>query len=297
MLPELPLDKWESSKNTLHLFLQIVGKIRMALFPKMNHWWHVPLYVSCRGLTTRPIPYDERMFDISFDFIDHQLQISCSDGRSESFSLQGQSVASFYQSLFDILNTLDIRVSIIAKPYDVSFSTIPFAEDTQHASYDPVWIEKYWQTMSFVNSTFEEFRGRFVGKSTPVHLFWHHTDLALTRFSGKRGPVMEGRSKADQEAYSHEVISFGFWVGDEVVREPAFYAYMYPEPENLTDEKLKPGAAHWNTDFGYSMAFLPYETVRTDNKPQQILLTFLQNAYEVCAKRAHWDIERFKLAG
>lgn len=296
MLPELPLDKWESSKNTLHLFLQIVGKVRMALFPRMNHWWHVPLYVSSRGLTTRSIPYDGRMIDISFDFIDHQLYVSCSDGRQESFSLQNHSVASFYQSLMDILKTLGVHVSIIAKPYDLPFSNIPFADDSEHASYDPQWITKYWQTMGFVNATFEIFRGRFVGKSTPVHLFWHHADLALTRFSGKKGPVMEGRSKADQEAYSHEVISFGFWVGDNVVREPAFYAYMYPEPENITNEKLIPNSAKWNTDFGYSMAFLPYETVRTAEQPEQELLGFLQNTYEVCAKRAGWDIESFQLS-
>jgi hypothetical protein len=296
MLPKLPLDKWESSKNTLHLYLQIVGKVRMALFPRMNHWWHVPLYVSYRGLTTRPIPYDGRMIDISFDFIDHQLHVSCSDDRIESFPLQGQSVASFYQSLMDILTKLGVQVSIIAKPYDLPFSNIPFAEDTEHASYDAEWIKKYWQTMGFVNSTFEVFRGRFVGKSTPVHLFWHHADLALTRFSGKKGPAMEGRSRADQEAYSHEVISFGFWVGDSIVREPAFYTYVYPEPENITDEKLTPDSALWNTDFGYSMAFLPYETVRTAEQPDQVLLAFLQNTYELMANRAGWDIESFKLS-
>jgi len=296
MLPELPLDKWESTKNTLHLFLQIVGKVRMALFPRMNHWWHVPLYVSCRGLTTRSIPYEGRMIDISFDFIEHKLYVSCSDGRSEFFSLQNISVAEFYGSLMAILKQLGVNVSIIARPYDLPFSSIPFAQDTEHASYEAKWIVKYWKTMSFVNATFEVFRGRFLGKSTPVHLFWHHADLALTRFSGKKGPLIEGRSRADQEAYSHEVISFGFWVGDDVVREPAFYTYVYPEPENITNEKLTPDSARWNTDFGYSMAFLPYETVRMAEKPEQALLDFLQNTYEVIAKRADWDIESFKLS-
>lgn len=295
MLPQLPLAKWEDTKITLHLFMQIVGKIRLMLFPKTNHWWHVPLYVSCRGLSTRPIPYAGRWFEIYFDFIDHRLHVVCSDGRQESFSLEGQSVAGFYQALFDILKKIDVQVSIIAKPYDVPFSSIPFAQDTTHASYDPQWVTKYWQTLGFVNSTFEVFRARFIGKSAPVHLFWHHADLALTRFSGKKAPKLEGRSKADQEAYSHEVISFGYWVGDDTVREPAFYAYVYPEPENLTDEPLTPIEAKWFTDYGYAMAFLPYEAVRKATQPNEYLLGFLENAYQLCARRAGWDVESLTL--
>lgn len=184
-LPNLPLDAWETSKNTLHLYMQIVGKIHMTLFPKMNHWWHVPLYVSCRGLTTRPIPVDDWLFEINLDFIDHCLSISSSDGQSAQFPLHNLSVASFYHKIMQALNDLGIRVQIDATPYDVPFSDIPFAQDNVHASYAPDWIAKYFQLLGFVYNTFEIFRGRFIGKSTPVHLFWHHADLALTRFSGR----------------------------------------------------------------------------------------------------------------
>ena len=294
-LPELPLDHWEASKNTLHLFLQIAGKIRMNLHPKTNHWLHVPLYVSCRGLTTRPIPYANKLFDISFDFIDHQLSVYCSDGSTVSLPLQNQSVASVYRWLIDSLQSIGVEANIVAKPYDVPFSTIPFAQDTEHASYDTQWIEKFWEILRFVNTTFEIFRGRFIGKSTPVHLFWHHMDLALTRFSGKEGPGMQGGTNADKEAYSHEVISFGYWVGDDTIREPAFYAYVYPEPENISNQPLQPAQASWRTDYGYAQAFLPYEAVRTATQPQQTLLTFLESAYEVSARRAGWDVDGFKL--
>ncbi len=288
-LPALPLDAWADSKNTLHLFLQVVGKIRLELFPKTNHWWHVPLYVSCRGLTTRPIPYGDRLFDINFDLIDHQLVVLSSEGGSRTLPLQNQSVADFYKGLMALLGELDIHVRIKAEPYDVPFSSIPFAEDTRHASYDAAWIAKYWQILKFVDSVFEGFRGRFIGKSTPVHLFWHHADLALTRFSGKAAPALQGGSKADQEAYSHEVISFGFWVGDEQLREPAFYAYAYPEPQDLTDAALQPDAASWRSDYGYAMAFMPYEAVRRSADPRATLLSFLQSAYDGAAARAGWE--------
>ena len=188
--------------------------MRLTLFPKQNNGWHVTLYVSCHGITTRSIPYEDKLFEIALDFVNHQVVISCSTGATESFPLAGQSVASFYTQLMAALRALGIEVSIKAQPYDVPFSDIPFAQDTQHASYDPVAIKQYWQILVFVNTTFELFRGSFVGKSTPVHLFWHHADLALIRFSGKSAPQFMGGSKADQEAYSHEVISFGFWMGD-----------------------------------------------------------------------------------
>lgn len=292
-LPSLPLDEWEESKNTLHLYLQIVGKIRMSLFPKINHWWHVPLYVSCHGLTTRPIPYVDRLFEINFDFIHHNLSVSSSDGQSAKFPLESLSVASFYHQLIRVLKDLDIEVQIKATPYDVPFSDIPFAQDETHAAYARDQIEKYFQLLCFVNSTFEIFRGRFTGKSTPVHLFWHHADLALTRFSGKSAPLLAQGTNADKEAYSHEVISFGFWVGDDMLREPAFYAYTYPEPEDLISASLSPDAATWRTDYGYSMAFLPYEAIRSESLPQETLLEFLECAYQSLANRAGWDIQAF----
>lgn len=290
-LPSLPLDEWEASKNTLHLYLQIVGKIRMTLFPKTNHWWHVPLYVSCRGLTTRPIPFGDKLFEINFDFIDHFLSISSSDGQSARFPLNGLSVANFYRQIMQALNDLGIEVRFRATPYDVPFSDIPFAQDDVHASYERDWIEKYFQVLGFVNNTFEIFRGRFIGKSTPVHLFWHHADLALTRFSGKPAPTLTQGTPADKEAYSHEVISFGFWVGDDITRQPAFYAYVYPEPEDLISAPLQPDVARWRTDYGYSMAFLPYESIRRERQPRETLLEFLENVYQNCAGRAGWDIQ------
>jgi len=293
-LPSLPLDDWEETKNTLHLFLQVVGKIRLKLFPKTNHWWHVPFYVSCRGLTTRPIPYKDKLFDINFDFIDHQLVIQCSDGPTQHFPLQGQSVASFYQQVLEILTGLGITVEIKAVPYDVPFSTIPFAKDDTHASYDPQYIEKYWHILKFVDSVFEEFRGRFIGKSTPVHLFWHHADLALTRFSGKTAPLVEGMGKADQEAYSHEVVSFGFWAGDDMTREPAFYAYVYPEPEGIANEPFPVTGAQWRTDYGYTMAFMPYEVIRNTADAKAALLNYLEGAYGIFASHAGWDIDAFE---
>jgi len=292
-LPSLPLDKWEESKNTLHLFMQIVGKVRMALFPRMNHWWHVPLYVSCHGLTTRPIPYADKLFEINFDLLDHRLNIDCSDGPSRYFALDELSVADFYRQLFSTLHQFDIDVAIKAEPYDVPFSNIPFTEDEVHASYDRAWIQRYWQVIKFVDQVFEIFRGRFNGKSTPVHLFWHHADLALTRFSGDPAPPLTTGSKADQEAYSHEVISAGFWVGDDQLREPAFYTYVYPEPQGLSNMVLQPSAAEWHNDYGYSMAFMPYEAIRNAGDPEQALLIYLQSAYEACARQAGWELEKY----
>lgn len=292
-LPRLIMDDWEDSKNTLHLFMQIVGKIRLGLFPKQNHWWHVPLYVSSRGLTTRCIPYQDILFEIEFDFILHQLIISHSSGQTKSFPLQGLSVADFYARVFESLLELGIKTHIWAVPYDTPFSTTPFAEDTQHDSYDPAKISIYWHTLCFVNSVFEKFRGEFLGKSTPVHLFWHHADLALTRFNGELAPVVARRSNVDREAYSHEVISFGFWMGDSIVREPAFYAYVSPEPKNLAANRLQFSGAEWNTDFGYSMLFYLFEHVRTASDPSETLLEFLRYAYQLMATANHWDTDGF----
>jgi hypothetical protein len=290
-LPPLPLDAWESTQNTLQLFMQIIGKIRLKLHPRINHWWHVTLYVSCHGLTTRPIPFEDKLFEIHLDLINHQLVVSCSEGPARSFSLQDTSVAEFYEKLFSILDDFGIQVEIKAEPYDLAFSTIPFAIDEQHASYDPEYISRYWQILKFVSTTFEEFRGRFIGKSTPVHLFWHHADLALTRFSGKQAPPLQGGTNADREAYSHEVISSGFWVGDDKTREPAFYTYIYPEPDGLSGTTLQPAAAQWRNDYGYTMAFMPYAAIREADNPRAELLTYLQSAYDACVQRAGWTIE------
>ncbi len=295
VFPPLPIEEWEDTKNTLHLYLQIIGKIRLRLFPKLNHWWHVTLYLSPRGLTTRPIPYRNLIFEIELDLIDHRLSIRSSDGREKSFPLDNLSVSQFYRSVFSSLSELGIEVKINPLPYDVPFSTEPFATDTKHASYDNAYVNRYWRILLQVYSVFQEFRGRFIGKSTPVHLYWHHADLAVTRFSGRRGPDRKEGTQADREAYSHEVISFGFWAGDDKVRAPAFYSYTYPEPEGLAHEPLSPEEAFWNTEGGNSMAILMYDDLRKRDHPQKALLDFLESAYQAGAKRADWNLEEFEL--
>ncbi|MEM7008498.1 MAG: DUF5996 family protein [Thermodesulfobacteriota bacterium] len=292
--PALPIEDWEETKNTLHLYFQIVGKIRLTLFPKTNHWWHVTLYLSPRGMTTRPIPYNNMIFEIEFDFIDHKLNILSSKGDKSSFSLEGLSVSSFYNKIIDSLSSIGVDVSIVAKPYDVPFSETPFDTDKEHGSYDKEYVNRYWRILVQVNSVFEEFRAKFIGKSTPVHLYWHHADLAVTRFSGKQAPPMDGGTNADKEAYSHEVISFGFWAGDQTVRAPAFYSYTYPEPPGLAEEPLQPKQAFWNTDNG-AMAVLMYDDLRKLDNPRQALLDYLESAYNAGANRAEWNKEGFEL--
>jgi hypothetical protein len=288
--PPMPLDKWEGTYNTLHLYLQIIGKIRLALFPPKNHWWHVALYVSSRGLTTLPIPYRAFNFTIEFDFIDHSLVITTSKGQTERIRLQNLTVAEFYRGVVSRLSDLGIDAPIKAVPYDVpDVSTEPFEKDTTHASYDGEYVRRFWSVLVGVDSIFGEFRGHFLGKSTPVHLFWHHMDLALTFFSGKKAPEREGAGLVERDASSHEVISFGFWAGDKNVREPAFYAYASPPPEGLMDEPLKPEGAFWNREAG--MALLMYNRVREEKSPQRAVLDFLDSVYRAGAERAGWDTD------
>jgi hypothetical protein len=295
MFPPLPLEDWQETKNTLHLYLQIVGKIRLALFPRLNHWWHVPLYVSSRGLTTQAIPYGYGNFEIEFDFIEHRLMITTSSDTRGQFSLQdGLSVSEFYQTIFAHLAALGIHVKIRAVPYETS-SAEPFETDTQHTAYDKEYVERFWRILVGVDAIFEEFRGRFSGKSTPVHLFWHGLDLALTRFSGRRAPIREGAGMVDREAYSHEVISFGFWVGDDNVPAPAFYSYTAPEPTGLTAEPLRPEAAYWGSLRGGAIALLMYDEVRKVVEPREVVLEFLESAYRAGANRAGWEKEKFNL--
>ncbi len=288
--PPLPLAAWEDSKTTLHLFLQIVGKVRMALHPKLNHWWHLTLYPAPRGLTTGTIPLADRDLRIDLDLRDHFVALSDSDGRLERFDIPGLTVGGFYRHFFDALAVLGVEAAIKAVPYDHK-SKIPFAEDETHGAYDPIYIERFSRTLNGVAGVFEQFRGRFLGKSTPVHLFWHSFDLALTRFSGKAGPPMEGGTQADREAYSHEVISVGFWAGDDNVREPAFYAYAYPEPDGLANARLTPSAARWVEQRGSHLALLPYEAARTDADPTATLLGFLEGAYQGAAALAGWPVK------
>ncbi|MBK7394277.1 MAG: hypothetical protein IPI64_13420 [Chloracidobacterium sp.] len=290
--PEIPLDAWRATKNTLHLYLQIVGKIRLQMHPRVNHWWHVPLYVSPRGLTTRTIPNAGGSFEIEFDFHEHALKIKTSDGRYEDFALyDGLSVADFYASLFSNLAKLGLRPQIKAEPYEAP-STTPFADDHENCSYDKEYVERFHKVLVAVDDIFEEFRGRFTGKSTPVHLFWHSFDLALTRFSGKPAPAIDGANMVTREAYSHEVISFGFWFGDDKensVAAPAFYSYTAPKPDGLESEPLKPESAFRTPDGG--MALLMYDDIRNTENARKLILDFLESTYQAGAKRAGWPIE------
>lgn len=294
--PEMPLDAWRPTKNTLHLYCQIVGKIRLAMHPRLNHWWHVPLYVSPRGLTTRAIPYRGGNFEIEFDFQEHALKIYTSDGRIEDFALyDGLTVADFYSSLFSNLGKLGIEPKIRAIPYEAP-STTPFSENTENKSYDKTYVERFHEILVAVDDILEEFRGRFIGKSTPVHMFWHSFDLALTRFSGKAAPVRDGANRVEREAYSHEVISFGFWFGDDkTIPAPAFYSYTAPEPAGLADEPLSPASATWGDSNGAHLALLMYDDVRNDENSHDVILEFFESAYRAGAKRAGWDTENFLL--
>lgn len=292
--PPLPLAEWKATKNTLHLFLQIVGKIRLALFPRQNHWWHVPFYVSTRGLTTRPIPYNSGNFEIEFDLVEHKLKIVTSENERREFDLRdGLTVAEFYRNVFENLAALGIETKIWAVPYEAPSKT-PFAEDTENKSYDKEYIERFRQILVGVNDIFEEFRASFTGKSTPVHVFWHSFDLALTRFSGRPAPVREEAGTVEREAYSHEVISFGFWAGDDNVPAPAFYSYTAPEPEGLMEEPLEPEKAFWDNSKG-AMAILMYDDARNAESPRARILEFLESAYRAGAKCAGWETEKFEL--
>lgn len=295
--PEIHLEAWRPTKNTLHLYCQIVGKIRLALHPRINHWWHVPLYVTPRGLSTHAIPFAGGNFEIEFDFREHVLKIRTSSGQIEDFALyDGLTVADFHSSVFANLAKLGIEPEIKAVPYEAP-STTPFPEDAENKSYDKEYVERFHQTLVIVDGILNEFRGRFVGKSTPVHMFWHSFDLALTRFSGRRAPVREGAGMVEREAYSHEVVSFGFWFGDDKVPAPAFYSYTAPEPEGIAGEPLSPPSASWQESNGAHLALLMYDDARSSNDPRGVVLEFLESAYQAGAKKAGWDARELTASG
>lgn len=278
--PLLPYDEWTPTRIGLHLRCQIIGKIRLALMPKRNHWWHVPLYVSTRGLTTRPMPVgDGRLVEIEIDVLHHFVQIHCTDGRHRRVPVEdGQSIKVFYEALMRALADLDVNASIHAVPFDAP-STTPFAEDTEHAAYDASYVQRFWHILTQIQPVFQAFQGRYLGKDTPVHLFWHSFDLAYTRFSGREGPEMPDADPVTREAYSHEVISFGFWAGDASTPEPGFYSYTYPEPPGIVDTELEPEGAVWNTGDSGALAFYPYAAMRQAGDPEAALLAFLQSAF------------------
>jgi Family of unknown function (DUF5996) len=293
-LPGLPLEPWEPTKDTLHLWAQIVGKVRLASTPPQNHWWNAPLYVDTRGLTTRRLRSESCDFDVVLDFVAHELVARTSRGEVGSCPLaDGFSVAAFYERFFALLAELGIEVEIKAEPFGVPV-TIPFAEDTEHASYDREAVERFWQVLGWVDWTLQEFAGWFCGKTSPVHLFWHGLDLAVTRFSGRRAPENPNADRVSREAYTHEVISFGFWPGDQKVRLPAFYSYAAPEPAGLAEQPLRPEAASWQPTGSSHLALLPYDEVRNAADPRGSLLDFLQSAYEAGAATAGWDADRLR---
>jgi hypothetical protein len=288
-LPALPLEEWEATKNTLHLWAQIVGKVRMASSAPRNHWWHVPLYLDVRGLTTRRLHSTHGLaFQIDFDFVDHRLVVRTSAG-AESFGLvDGLSVAAFDEKLHAALRRLGVDVVIRESPFGLPMTT-PFPDDVEHASYDRDAVERFWRILAWTDEVLEEFSGWFCGKQSPVHVFWHSFDLALARFGGRRATARPDADPVTQEAYSHEVIAFGFWAGNERVREPAFYSYTAPEPPGLRDTRLLPSGARWIEQGAGSLAMLPYELVRSSASPKRTLLAFLESAYQAGAKLAGWD--------
>ena len=289
LFPPIPLAEWADTKDTLHRYAQIVGKVRLDQSPRRNHWWNVAFHVTGRGITTRPMGLDPT-FAIDFDFVDHRLEVSSITGDRLSFALPGLSVAAFYERLLATLAALGVTVSIRPVPYDLP-DAIPFADDNSHKMYDPFWVTRYWQVLSQVALVLEEFAGRTSTKTSPVHHFWHGFDLAVTRFSDRRVQHPQNVDPVTREAYSHEVISSGFWFGDANVPEPAFYGYTAPEPAGLTEEPLRPDTARWIDSRGAHLAMLRYDDARASGDPRATVLDFYESAYVAGATRAGWDLE------
>jgi len=284
--PELPLSAWQSTYDTLHMWTQVVGKVRLALSPRVNHWWEVALYVNARGLTTSAIPYGDGIFEVQFDFIEHMLTIQTSWNSSKSIALKPQSVADFYSAFMSALQSSGIEVKIWTTPVEVP-NPIPFEQDTQHSSYDPEYVRRFWQILIQSDTVFKEFRSRFIGKDSPVHFFWGSFDLCVTRFSGRRAPVKPDADAITREAYSHEVISAGFWPGGGEIRDAAFYAYAAPEPTGFAEQRVQPASAFYHPQMREFL--LMYEDVRRAASPREALLSFLQSTYDAGANLANWN--------
>jgi hypothetical protein len=287
--PELPVDEWRDTRDTLHMWAQIVGKVRMALTPLVNHWWNVPLYVSTRGLTTSPIPYGDRLFEMTFDFTTHELRVETDTPDQRTVGLSPKPVAVFYEETMAALDSLGIVVSIMARPVEVE-PAVPFAEDFEHASYDPSAAFRFWRLLVQADRVFREFRSRYVGKVSPVHVFWGGLDLAVTRFSGRTAPRHPGGAPncgawVMEEAYSHEVSSAGYFADGGT--EGAFYSYAYPEPPGYEDYPVEPSAASYDT--GLREFLLPYSDVRLSPDPDAVLLSFLETTYAAAAELGMWD--------
>ncbi|HWM23142.1 MAG TPA: DUF5996 family protein [Ilumatobacteraceae bacterium] len=293
--PALPIAEWQATRDTLQLLTQIVGKIRMVRTPLMSHWWNVPLYVTARGLTTSMIPAGGRGFQIDFDFTTHDLDITISNGERRSFPLEARPVADFYAELMAMLDDLDLTTPIWTMPVEIPGEVIPFDKDDVHTSYDRGQVERFWRALVEMARVFELFRSEFVGKVSPVHLFWGGLDLAVTRFSGRRAPPHPGGAPncgphVMLEAYSHEVSSAGYWPGPD--GEGVFYSYAYPEPDGYRRQPVAPSSAHFDDALGEFV--LPYETVRTASDPDAVLLEFLRTTYAAAADTGRWDREELE---
>jgi hypothetical protein len=284
--PDLPLDAWQDTYDTLHMWTQIVGKIRMELSPPVNHWWHVTLYVTPEGLTTGPIPHDKRIFSMTFDFVHHTLGIVDNDGAQEAVPLKPMPVAEFYAKVMDALSDMGIAMRINTMPQEFP-NPMRFDEDLAHKSYNPEYVNRWWRIMVSADAVLKEFRSRFIGKCSPVHFFWGSFDLAVTRFSGRPAPERKDADAVTREAYSHEVSSAGFWPGSGPINYPAFYSYMAPEPEGFKNAKVRPSAAFYSKEF--SNFILPYDEVRRAASPSRTLMEFLQSTYQAGADLARWD--------
>jgi hypothetical protein len=289
--PDLPYELWRDTCVTLHLYTQIVGKIRVVCTPWLNHSWHVVLHLTARGLTTTPIPFGHRVFQIDFDFIDHVLVIQTSDGKQVRLSLSAQPVADFYADVLRALTELGISLRIHALPNEIA-DAVPFSSDRTHRSYDREYVQRFWRVLLQIDRVFKYFRTGFNGKASPVHFFWGSFDLAVTRFSGRRAPAHPGGvphlpDSVVREAYSHEVSSAGFWPGGGLIDYPAFYSYAFPEPDGFRDALVLPTAAFYHDSLREFL--LPYEAVRTSANPDEMLLEFLKSTYEAAANAGKWE--------
>jgi hypothetical protein len=288
--PALDYHEWQDSCATLHMMTQIVGKVRLAHAPLVNHWWQVPLYVTSRGLTTSAMPRGARTFQIDFDFIDHRLCIDVSDGRRDSIPLAPRAVADFYAEFIGRLRALDLDTHLWTTPVEIA-DPIPFEEDRLHAAYDPGQVARFWQALVQIDQVFTAFRSRFLGKASPVHFFWGSFDLAVTRFSGRSAPPPPSNPNIpdfiNREAYSHEVSSCGFWPGNGGFGRPAFYSYAYPAPAGFAEAAIAPSEAFYHKEIGEFI--LPYDTVRQAPSPRQLLLDFLESTYAAAATLGNWD--------
>jgi hypothetical protein len=291
--PELPLTAWKDTYATLHMWTQIVGKTRLAFSPPVNHWWHVPFYVSARGLSTSPIPAGARTFEAEFDFVSHNLSIRASDGQMKLIPLYPRSVADFYREFVTTAASMGIEVNIWKMPVEIP-DPIPFDRDEQHASYDPEYANRFWRILVQADSILKEFRGRFTGKASPVHFFWGSFDLAVTRFSGRPAPERPGADSMTREAYSHECSSAGFWPGAGI-DGPAFYSYAVPEPEGYAVQSVRPAAAFYHT--GLHEYLLMYDHVRQAPSPRTMLLDFLESTYQAASTLGHWNRAALDVAG